>query len=935
VGHSPTNTSAEDDVAESDEVAEPSHPGREREEERARFSSTPPDHEAEDEERADAPREGSLREGWQPVGIRRPRPPRSPLIAWLSPDQWAAAVVLAVTLLAVGGIHPAVALVFGAACGMVLVVSAWRGNISKGDTEQKRDSAAAQERKLTASTIPFLSVAFLWLAFISLLQTLPLPRGLLGLLSPTAAQIWGDSLRAFGQPGPAWAPLSLAPEATRTEVVKWAAYAALAWVGHRSARRSLTPVASIPLVLALVAAFVTVAHGLTGATRLYGLYEPSVVYPRWRMGPLLNANHLSGYLTIGLFAGLGLLFEQREKKPEVRAALLLAIGTLAGGVVLLGSRAAMALLAVALLGSIGAQLARARRDKDPALARTALILLGIIGLAVVLPVVGYEDEILEGFAHKNYAKLLVAEDCVQMWRDFPLLGVGRGAFEGVYFAYRTGGTSSVWTHPENIVVQWLTEWGAVGTFGAVTLLAMAIGKSRIAKLRTVARFLGVGILTVLAQNLVDFSLELPAVMGLVALLAGAVLGSSSGSGGLRVPAATPYALAGAIVLLALGAAASRPQLQSTARKNAWLATTSEPVSAFSPYMSRFPADPYFPLYAAAAAGRTAPLQALPFHNQMLERAPTWSVSHLSLAETLYRAGRRSQALLEVRIALEREPTAIEDAAAAATRYGRTADEIVEAAPAGDAGLVFLERIVQRMPKSAPRHEIRAAVLDRDPCQPALQEEVGTELTRAILADTAPCHGDERALCVQRVLDCAERVGKCPGGETSASYLLAELAWAKGDEGESLRRLDKLCESRQDSTSCLRTLAERAAKARQRELVARTIRRVTARECDGPEHCAAAWAWAADMHHRSGEDIAAFVAATRAATEVPTELRYQWLRVECAERVGSLPKVVVALETILARHPDDARAKALLAKARGPRTPGHDPNLGGGPARLPP
>jgi hypothetical protein len=62
-------------------------------------------------------------------------------------------------------------------------------------------------------------------------------------------------------------------------------------------------------------------------------------------------------------------------------------------------------------------------------------------------------------------------------------------------------------------------------------------------------------------------------------------------------------------------------------------------------------------------------------------------------------------------------------------------------------------------------------------------------------------------------------------------------------------------------------------------------------------------------------MTALADATRATTEVPTEIAYHWLRVDAAERAGSLNKVVVSLDAILARTPNDARAKALLAKAK--------------------
>jgi len=220
-----------------------------------------------------------------------------------------------------------------------------------------------------------------------------------------------------------------------------------------------------------------------------------------------------------------------------------------------------------------------------------------------------------------------------------------------------------------------------------------------------------------------------------------------------------------------------------------------------------------------------------------------------------------------------------------------------------------------MEQGSARRELRAAVLEREPCQPALQEEAGTELAEAIRTNVAPCAGDARGLCIERVSGSASRVEKCPEGANAADFLRAELAWAKGDHIEALTRMEKLCGGRPDPGACLRTLATRAIAAMQRDVVGRTIRHVIARECDVPARCGAAWAWAARTHAQAGDDLSALADATKATTEVPTELSYHWLRVDLAERSHNLPKVVLSLETILARSPGDVRAAALLQKAK--------------------
>src|SRR5262249_4704283 len=93
-------------------------------------------------------------------------------------------------------------------------------------------------------------------------------------------------------------------------------------------------------------ALVTVAHGLLGATKVFGVYEPQFAAPAWHIGPLLNPNNLAGYLNLGIFCGLGLLLIREPVLPPT--AVGLGVAMLVGVEVTSASRGGMLTLVLGI-----------------------------------------------------------------------------------------------------------------------------------------------------------------------------------------------------------------------------------------------------------------------------------------------------------------------------------------------------------------------------------------------------------------------------------------------------------------------------------------------------------------------------------------------------------------------------------------------------------
>ena len=103
------------------------------------------------------------------------------------------------------------------------------------------------------------------------------------------------------------------------------------------------------------------------------------------------------------------------------------------------------------------------------------------------------------------AKVEVWKQSLPMLADFPLFGIGRGAFPSIFKRYQSGQYQQTFTHAENEALQMLVDWGPV--LGGCILLgfiaSFLLGLRRVRNSTCLAGCL-VGIFGILCHNLVDF-----------------------------------------------------------------------------------------------------------------------------------------------------------------------------------------------------------------------------------------------------------------------------------------------------------------------------------------------------------------------------------------------------------------------------------------------
>ena len=801
-------------------------------------------------------------------------------------------------------------------------------------------------RGLRLRDLPPPVVVLLLLALYTALQAIPLPMGLLTAIAPNNADVWARSLHPFGEPGPAAASLSIDPGATLVEALKWLCYAsvflAAAAIGRAKGAR---PILVLVFASGLALALVTLGHGMARAETLYGIYEPHQARPQWALSPLLNTNNLAGYLNLTTFAGLGLLVSDRPVLP--RWLLGLGIACMVGVTVVSASRGGVLTLiigAIAVTFTLAAtqRHRRKRRRKapmsePPAATRWQVWLpLGatLVG-GSVLALLGANDAVWQGLLDESTEKLAIIEWTEPMIAAHPWFGVGRGAFETAFPPYQESyGTNVIFTHAENFAAQWASEWGLpVGLLGVLALLWLLRPSRLRARGDRVTAAACVGVVALLLQNLLDLALEVASVSIATAVLLGGLWGAPSatrrrrhrseaedddengdedtGSFELSLPPRRRVALAplvltglGALALTAVALWGTHPALNDRdALQQTYVdADLSDPEASgafrqkLRAAIRRHPGDPFLPLLGGLEARRRPDGKPLRWLARAVERDPTNGRPHLVLAEVFARTGARGQALMELRLAVERDPQLTGRAAAMAVKLTNAFDRLERAVPEGPEGARMLAELgarISRKQQPALRKQLLRAAMGRDPVLVRPRSVEASDLLAELKQDPPSKRCTPRGPCLARIQEHIRVIDEQAPDSAQAHILHAQLLALDGKHRDAEKLLAENCGRYRNATACWRQRVVVANEIPTAKVLGDAMSSYLASACTRPAQCARAAGWLGGLLARRGDWAGAAAKYERAAREDPTAAR--WLKLaESAARAGQATRARHAL-----------------------------------------
>jgi len=409
---------------------------------------------------------------------------------------------------------------------------------------------------------PILVLFMLWLCWIAF-QLVPLPIGVVEVLSPKAAELQIQASQILTGHMPDSATISLDTHATTSGLIKSVSYVTLfcltlLLVGSRRRLRMLA------WTLVISGTFQAVYGGLmtlSGIEQIFW-YEKQA-FRGLVTGTFIARAHLAAYLVICLSVGVGLMLALLDRRhgdnwkawlrgwmkvflgDKFRLRLFLVIMVV--GLVMTQSRMGnasflMSLLVVGVLGMVF--LRHARRGLGVLVISVLLIDVVIVGAWFGIDKVmdRLEKTVVQttgqGATHRdgslasilqtdirlgeNYAALLeqrglVRQDMENYLSDYWLTGSGLGTFRHVYPQYRGPGISAYFSHAHIDYYQFFAETGAPGVILPGSAILLSLLAAFMATVRRRDRLAGgmafavvMSILALLLHITVDFPLQIPA-----------------------------------------------------------------------------------------------------------------------------------------------------------------------------------------------------------------------------------------------------------------------------------------------------------------------------------------------------------------------------------------------------------------------------------------
>ena len=412
--------------------------------------------------------------------------------------------------------------------------------------------AGARRPRSTLQEYRGLILAMVLVISAVLVQIVPLPSGVVSVLSPARNDV--DYARLYAQ----WSlreadetaaqparTLSIAPSRSLLGLGFLGALSLLL-VGTARAFGEVRPTGLVRgiIVLGVAGAFAALIQKASGTQEIYGLFMPRQAGNR--SAPFINANHTAGWLVMILSLALGHLAScvdrgMRGVKPSwydraiwfsSRAAaevILTAFGVAVIAIAIVSTASRSGALCLVLGSMLMAWWGTTRQQSFSKKAVTWVHVAFVLATAAMA---GGADAVARRFATVSLggadSRLTIWRDAAEMLVDFPVTGTGLNTYGVAALHYQEAKVPYLFIEAHNDYLQVAAEGGlllGVPALVFVWLLAASI-KRRFAEGEDDTRvyWLRAGAVTALCaiafQSLFDFTLQMPGASVLFALLAG-------------------------------------------------------------------------------------------------------------------------------------------------------------------------------------------------------------------------------------------------------------------------------------------------------------------------------------------------------------------------------------------------------------------------------
>ncbi len=428
--------------------------------------------------------------------------------------------------------------------GILLIIILWamQGIIVRPPASEKCFDSAFRIRH-SAFIMVLLSLFLLLILF----QLLPLPSGLIKIISPKAFEL--RSLLSISDPQSAirnpQSAISLFPFATQVEFFKWLTLFGLFLFLLRS--KLLDDNDRIMHQLIVIIMLIGIAESLYGMFEFFSghkyiLHLNMEAQVSSVTGTFFNRNYFAGYLLMVIPLSVGYLFSRESLQRIGYSGWRNRLSSIDGKTLFIGfciivmilgllfSASRMGISSLLLSFTLLILLFRSS-SREEKFSRTSVL---ILGLALVWAAWIGLDAVLSRFLSSSEdfgGRWVFWGDTFRIFRDFPIFGSGLGTFAWVFPMYRSFHLIEAATHAENDYLQLASEVGLVGVGLLLILLIFlfykAISGIRLLSHREPERYIGigglVGILALMFHSVVERNIQVPSNAFLYTILWAVVL----------------------------------------------------------------------------------------------------------------------------------------------------------------------------------------------------------------------------------------------------------------------------------------------------------------------------------------------------------------------------------------------------------------------------
>lgn len=323
-------------------------------------------------------------------------------------------------------------------------------------------------------SIPSTSLNLSILAFIFLIffQLIPIPEGIIKLVSPSTNQIYVDTINSLNFKthfDSSMMTISINPDATKIEFFKMLAYIGVFYliIGNMNTSRQINKLLMVIIITGFIISLFGLIQHFSWNGKVYWYKE--LTHGGIPFGPFINRNNFAGYINLIIPIALSMFVVEKDKDKKILFGFMSIVMVVALFLSLSRGGIISFVGAMVFMGCL--LLFKRSKNQKGALILGSLLVCTLIYLIYIgiNPVLDRLFTLSESETYLKQGRLIVWVATLEIAKDFKMLGSGLDTFETIFPHYQPLEVSKLyWLDAHNDYIQFTAETGMVGVLIAST-----------------------------------------------------------------------------------------------------------------------------------------------------------------------------------------------------------------------------------------------------------------------------------------------------------------------------------------------------------------------------------------------------------------------------------------------------------------------------------